>query len=305
MAISDELITIDHLYKYRVERILEGGMGRVLLLSLVADRSPRNLIDLTISRSAALQRRFKYPYRESLAAKTVLQPSAMATFKRECALWLEFNEKGVVPLLKVVSIGDQVLALMPRYSGSLRDLLTAANHSPQELLRAFLEPITALSTLHHHHGVVHQDIKPENLLYDHQDAHLALALSDWGIANVQATLLDNQGSPLSQFAMATMGGFGTLPYMAPERFSSYMSNIRADIFSLGMVFIEILSGHLPYSPKSPIADQLVSGQYYYNAQAALINTPRRTSRLLLSMIHPTETKRPHDYATIISFLRKL
>jgi serine/threonine-protein kinase len=229
----------------------------------------------------------------------------MAAFVRECNLWLQFYEIGIVPLLKVVTIQNQVLALMPRYSGSLRELLIVGKVSPQHLLQSLLQPVTALSTLHHRQGVVHQDIKPENLLYDHHDGHLVLSLSDWGIANVQAAVLHSQESPLSQFAVATMGGFGTLPYMAPERFSSYISNIHADIFSLGMVMIEILTGHLPYSPKPPIADQLLNGQYYYNAQTALITAPRDASRLLLSMIHPLESRRPHDYRPILSFLRKV
>jgi serine/threonine protein kinase len=298
-------LKIDQFYTYEVEDTLEGGMGYVLLMSLVSGPRQLGLTASTLERSEALQDRFRYPYRQKLAAKTIKDQSAMPRFARECTIWLGFEESGIVPLLKVVLVDGMTFALMPRYAGSLRELIVSGGESPFELLRCLQVPISGLSAVHRRCGIVHQDIKPENVLYKRDGTSLLLLLSDWGIANVQASLLPKKVTELSPAVLTTMSGFGTVPYMAPERFANYVSDVRADIFSLGIMFFEIITGDRPYDRWRSVAEQILTGEYYHTAKSALARYPQKVSRLLLSMIHPAREKRLDDYSSCLKLMKSL
>lgn len=302
-AVFKERFTIDHFYTYEVKGLRAGGMGYVILLSLIDSARKPDLMENTLRRSSDLRDRFRYPYRSSLAGKTVKELRAMPDFARECNIWLEFEQPGIVPLLKVVDVNGMILALMPQYSGSLRDLLLEQKISYRDLLRALVEPVAALDEIYKKHKVVHQDIKPENFLYEHKNGRLKVLLSDWGIANVQAAQLPNFRSGLTQFALNTMGGFGTVPYMAPERFCSYISDIKADIFSLGIMLMEIVTGGQPYNTVQPPEQQIISGSFHRKAESMLLDIPRQLSSLILSMIHPSVKNRPRNYKAILKLLR--
>lgn len=277
-------------------------MGYVLLLSLVDDSRASSLTERLLNRSSKLESHFRYPYRKTLAAKTVKQPELMPNFARECRIWLEMQQDGIVPLLKVVDINNRIFALMPRYSGSLRDLMMQKSVSTPTILRALADPVSGVGAIYKKHRVIHQDIKPENFLYQYEEGQLRLMLSDWGIANVQAMQWREIATDLSCLSITTMGGLGTLPYMAPERFRSYVSDVTADIFSLGILFLELISGALPYDPVQPLAEQIITGSYYHDAQSMLRTAPPNVSALVLSMIHPLAGKRP-NYGQIVRFLQ--
>lgn len=300
---SKERLTIDHLYTYQVDDLLHGGMGYVLLLSLVDSTQRPSLMENVLKRSSTLQSHFRYPYRDLIAAKTVKQAEVMSFFARECNIWLTLQEDGIVPLLKVVDVNNRILALMPRYAGNLRDVMMQRDTPSQIMLRALADPVAGLEAVYKKHKVVHQDIKPENFLYHYDNGQLRLMLRDWGIANVQAMQWPEVETELSHLSLTTMGGLGTLPYMAPERFRSYISDVTADIFSLGIVVFELISGTWPYDPVLPLAEQIVSGSYYHNAQSMLRAAPRKVSRLVLAMIHPSAGKRP-TYRQIVLLLRR-
>lgn len=110
---KDRLI-IDQLYTYEATDLLEGGMGYVILLSLIETNRRPGLMESVLKHSSELGARFRYPYRQTLAAKTVKDLQAMPDFARECNIWLEFENPCIVPLLKVVSVDGMILALMPQ-----------------------------------------------------------------------------------------------------------------------------------------------------------------------------------------------
>jgi serine/threonine-protein kinase len=280
-------------------------MGHVLLLSLIESARNPDPIERMLRSSSKLGDHFRYPYRPTLAAKTVKESQAMPLFARECNIWLELEHPGVVPLLKVVDVDGIILALMPQYAGSFRELILRRDISSRDLLRALIEPVVGLAAIYKGHKIVHQDIKPENFLYHVEDGRPVLALSDWGIANVQASQLPKATSELSQIALTTMSGWGTLPYMAPERFYNYISDLRADIFSLGIMMIEVVSGGLPYDSAQPIDQQILSGSYHENARLLLAGLPSRLSSLLLDMIHPVQKNRPGEYDTVLKLLGRV
>lgn len=98
----------------------------------------------------------------------------------------------------------------------------------------------------HSEGVVHRDIKPANILIDH---HGRALLADFGIAQ--------SATKTGRFAPS----IGTLRYMAPEQLEGKKVDPRSDVYSLGVVFYELLTGELPYRSDHPatIRQEIVSG----------------------------------------------
>nr|MBC8278935.1 hypothetical protein [FCB group bacterium] len=219
-------VTIDYVHNYKIDEIKEGGMSYVLLLSKVNNQN-ENPLTKALYKNRVLQDRYSLLYRDYLAAKIVKETTLLPDFERECSIWLGFSEKGIVPLLKVANIKESILALMPRYTCSLRKIILDNLHKPSEILRLLYVSVESLHNIYKKSGIIHQDIKPENFLIMQEGKDISIFLSDWGIANIQAKLIPQDVKELSEIAISTMGGIGTMPYMAPERFKSYISNVRA------------------------------------------------------------------------------
>ena len=90
----------------------------------------------------------------------------------------------------------------------------------------------------HRHGVVHQDIKPENIILQHDK--LDIKMMDFGIARITR----DADSPSSEGARAFLSG--TPQYMSPEQITDHPIDGRSDLYSLGVVLYELLAGHRPY-----------------------------------------------------------
>ena len=115
--------------------------------------------------------------------------------------------------------------------GSLADHLTNSPPSSQQALRWICDVADALEHAHLH-GVVHRDVKPGNILID---AHNRALLADFGIAK--------SANRAGQEVLS----LGTLRYMSPEAVEGKESDHRSDIYSLGVVLHEALTGNVPYS----------------------------------------------------------
>ena len=141
---ENEIIIIDQAYKYQVDEVLESGIGYVRLMSLQEySRKPPDTGGLAYFECTGESS--KYPYRKQLAAKTINDTQKMNKFAEACEPWLGLNLQGVVPLLKLVKIGEETLALMPRYEGNLRMLMQSGLHPPEELLHGLTCTISCLS----------------------------------------------------------------------------------------------------------------------------------------------------------------
>jgi tetratricopeptide (TPR) repeat protein len=119
--------------------------------------------------------------------------------------------------------------------GSLADRLAGQRPSREQAIRWIAEVADALEYAHLH-GVVHLDIKPANILVDH---HGRAKLADFGIA--QSAAKSGEAGP----------SLGTLRYMSPEQLHGKPTDHRSDIFSLGVVLHEMLSGVVPYESLEP------------------------------------------------------
>ena len=155
---------------------------------------------------------------------------------------------GVVPVFDVGRDGDSCFIVSEFVEGgSLADRIAKNRPPPQEAVRLVAEIAETLAYAHRQ-GFVHRDIKPGNILIDH---HGRALLADFGIAR----------SP-DDGAESGAVSFGTLAYMSPEQVEGQGVDHRADIYSLGVVLYELLTGQLPHQAAGPGAKlrrQIVSG----------------------------------------------
>ena len=122
---------------------------------------------------------------------------------------------------------------------NLRQLLRAQKFSPEEAL-AIVPPICEALQYAHEHGIVHRDIKPENLMLDKEGR---VKIADFGIARML-----NAESSGAEVGLTETQPAGTPQYMAPEQREQRRTDHRADIYSLGVVLYEMLTGELPGTP---------------------------------------------------------
>ncbi len=205
--------------RYRIAGLLgEGGMARVF--DAFDERLERpvavKVLRAETQSIAGMRQRFQ---QEALIAARLIHPHIVAV--------LDFGEEGATSYL-----------VMERLPGStLRDEIIA--RGPLSIRRAaqvMAETLSALSAAHRF-GVLHRDIKPSNILLQ-QDGHTKI--TDFGIAKS----FDRRNDPDPMTDDMTMTGFvlGTPGYLAPERRSGCPATVQSDLYSVGAVMVEALTG---------------------------------------------------------------
>jgi serine/threonine protein kinase/tetratricopeptide (TPR) repeat protein len=181
----------------------------------------------------------------------VLPPDLAATvnverFRREIQLAAKLQHPLIVPVLAAGISEGLPYYTMPFIEGeSLRARLARSGELPvQEAARILRDVLSALSYAHEH-GVVHRDIKPDNVLLTGHHAVVA----DFGVAKALSSST-NPGSSLTSLGVA----LGTPAYMAPEQATADpATDHRADLYAVGAMAYEMLTGHQVFSARSPQA----------------------------------------------------
>ena len=213
---------------YRIERELEGGgMSRVF-----------------VAREQALGRQ---------VVIKVLPPELAAginrdRFRREVQLAATLSHPYIVPLLHAGEAGELLWFTMPYIPGeSLKTRLAQHGPLPVGEVLTLLRGVAEALSYAHSHGVIHRDIKPANILSEGKHARV----TDFGVAKALGASL-----PLAGPAGHTTSGMaiGTPAYMAPEQLAADpAADHRVDIYALGLLAYELLSGASPFSAPSPTA----------------------------------------------------
>ncbi|MBA3645003.1 MAG: protein kinase [Gemmatimonadaceae bacterium] len=167
-------------------------------------------------------------------------------FRREIQLAAKLQHPLIVPVLAAGVSEGLPYYTMPLIEGeSLRARLSRAGELPiHDAVRVMRDMLSALSYAHDH-GVVHRDIKPDNVLLTGQHAVVA----DFGVAKA-ISASTNPGSSLTSLGVA----LGTPAYMSPEQAAADPStDHRSDLYSVGAVAYEMLSGQQVFSSRSPAA----------------------------------------------------
>jgi len=204
-------------------------------------------------------------------------------FEREIQLAARLQHPHIVPLLTAGAKGDLLYYVMPFISGeSLRVKLAREGELPvNEAVRILREVIDALAYAHRN-GVVHRDIKPDNILLSEGHA----VITDFGVA--KAVTASSGGASLTSLGVA----LGTPAYMAPEQAAADPHvDHRADIYAVGALAYEMLAGRPPFT--APTAQALLAAQITQTPEP-VAQYRRTVPPALNSVIMRCLEKRPAD-----------
>ena len=164
-----------------------------------------------------------------------------ARFRREARLVAQLQHPHILPVFDYGESEGYPYIVMPFIlSGTLADILRNQSVSLPEARRIISQIGEALSYAHAR-GMIHRDIKPSNILIDESGNCL---LTDFGLARMTE----------AEEKITTSGQImGTPAYMSPEQGTGSATDQRSDIYSLGIIFYEMLTGRVPYTAETPIA----------------------------------------------------
>lgn len=255
---------------YRLERELGGGgMSRVF-----------------IAQETALGRK---------VVMKVLPPDLAAgvnadRFRREIQLAANLQHPHIVPIFTAGEADGLLYYTMPLIEGeSLRHRLTRETELPiAEVLRILREVADALASAHRR-GIVHRDIKPDNVLLSQ---HHAL-VTDFGVAKALSSATGTTPSAARDASLTTVGlALGTPSYMAPEQAAGDANtDHRADIYALGAMAYEMLSGQPPFTGSTP---QQILAAHLSKTPEALASRRATVPQPLADIVMRCLEKRPAD-----------
>jgi tetratricopeptide (TPR) repeat protein len=154
-------------------------------------------------------------------------------FFREASIVAKLHHPHIVKIFETNQQGNFIV-MEYLAGGALSTWRKQHNLTEQELLTFIGQILDALHTVHQQ-GIIHRDLKPENILI--ADRHTA-KLTDFGIAHICGATITHTGTHL-----------GTIPYMSPEQILGKDIDKRSDIYSIGVMLYELLTGELPFTGK--------------------------------------------------------
>ncbi|MBA2284972.1 MAG: protein kinase [Ktedonobacteraceae bacterium] len=230
-----------------LQRLLgQGGMGAVFLAQ---QSRPRRRVAVKV-----------------LFPVTSLNPNQLASFlerfRRETDAAASLQHPNIMPVHEYGEQGGLAYLVMPYIDGgTLRDELEREGALPFPRVVHYLEQLAAALDFAHERGIVHRDVKPANIL---KTAEGRLLLTDFGLVKVLAAeqsaqvRLTGAGAPM-----------GTPDFMSPEQVLGEQVDGRADLYSLGIILYQMVTGVLPFRGETPMQ---VAAQH--------LQVPPRSPRLL-------------------------
>jgi DNA-binding beta-propeller fold protein YncE len=255
---------------YRIEELIgQGGMGVVYRAH-----------DLRLKRTVALK---------LIAPELALDERFRERFSRESELAMSLEHPNVVPIHDAGDVGDRLYLAMRYVEGTdLRSLLRAEGALDPARALAICSQIAAALQAAHARGLVHRDVKPANVLLD-EGEHAYLA--DFGLTRQLDEHRVRAGEHRS---------LGTPSYLAPEQIEGKAVDGRADVYSLGCLFYECLTGYPPFPRDSLLA---VAWAHLEEAPPSASDHKPGLPAAIDAVIRKAMAKEPaHRYPTCAAFI---
>jgi eukaryotic-like serine/threonine-protein kinase len=206
----------------------EGGMGTVYK---ALDREVEHVVALKLIRP-----------------EMAVHPAILARFKQELLTARQVTHKNVIRIHDLSEVDGVKFITMEFVEGcDLRKLLLdKGNLTPEEVVEIIRQVCLALEAAHSA-GVIHRDLKPQNIMQDKQGRILVM---DFGLAR-----------SLASDGMTQTGALlGTIEYMSPEQAMGKQLDARSDLFTVGLIFYELLTSRMPYKADTAMASLLRRNQ---------------------------------------------
>jgi len=169
-----------------------------------------------------------------LKPKYARDPQFTARFLNEATIAGELRHPNIIRILEAGQDGDAVYFAMPRLSASLAARLEESAVLPEAEVMRTARDVARGMAFAHDAGVVHRDIKPQNILFDADDRAV---LTDFGIARAIASYVSTTGARLT---------IGTPHYISPEQARGMPLDGRTDVYALGVTMYRAATGELPF-----------------------------------------------------------
>jgi serine/threonine protein kinase/beta-lactam-binding protein with PASTA domain len=220
MAVSDTLINTLFDGRYRILRKLgTGGMANVYLAE-----------DEVLGRRVAIK---------ILNDRHAGDDQFVERFRREAKNAASLSHPNIVSIYdRGEAEGTYYIAMEYLDGRSLKELIVARGPAPIHLAVDYARQILAAIRFAHRHGIVHRDIKPHNVLVDGEGR---LKVTDFGIARAGVSQMTEAGSII-----------GTAQYLSPEQARGASVDQTSDLYSVGVVLYELLTGVVPFSGDTPV-----------------------------------------------------
>ncbi|QMU80146.1 Stk1 family PASTA domain-containing Ser/Thr kinase [Streptacidiphilus sp. PB12-B1b] len=261
--------------RYRVEqRIAVGGMATVY-----------RAVDTRLDRTVALK---------VMHAGLASDPDFTARFIREAKAVARLSHPNVVNVYDQGSDSGVVFLSMEYVPGwTLRDLLRDRGALNPRMVLDILEPVLAALGAAHRAGLVHRDVKPENVLLT-EDGRVKVA--DFGLVRAMT----------GESSVTTGQVMGTVAYLAPEQIQQGETDPRTDVYACGVMLFEMLTGAKPHTGESPMQVIYQHLSTDVPPPSTLVpGLPPELDAITLAATARDAHRRPHDAVALLALLQQV
>jgi eukaryotic-like serine/threonine-protein kinase len=273
--------------RFRIMRVLgEGGMGVVY--------EAEQPMGSTVRRVAV----------KTLHAHLSHDPSVSARFHRECGTVAQLEHPNTIKVYDFGTTPDGTLYIAMEFvhGTSLMDEIHKHGVLPPDRTLKILRQIAGSLAEAHQQGIIHRDLKPENVVLTERAGEKdVVKLLDFGIAARTESADAAKEQKLTQQGMV----LGTPPYMSPEQFTGKALDARSDIYSLGVMAYEMLTGRLPFQADTPwqwATEHMMSQPMPFEANPSSSAIPESMRAAVMRSLAKDRVDRQ---ATVAEFLKEL